>query len=128
VLDFAESVRVHPADLRSVIATIGADPEVPPLDVRVSLETVLKYARFHDGERVWSLPAQELCRVVRYADPCTVYGLSLATEAALTDNRLIAYLMVWSAVREQAPRTAAALELLAQIETELAITAAHLDA
>ncbi|MER7693085.1 hypothetical protein [Streptomyces sp. NPDC097610] len=64
--------------------------------------------------------------MTNFADPASVYGLSLSDpEAALGDPRLAAYLRVWAAVHEQAPRTAAALYLFSRTEMELAITAAR---
>lgn len=114
-LDFNESVRVDPHDLRLVIQTVLDDPDEPPA-VQASLEA---------AEHGVPLTAEELWRLTNFADPASVYGLSLA-ESSLSDERLAAHLRLWSDVREQAPRTTAALELVVLTETELAILSASL--
>ncbi|KUN58920.1 hypothetical protein AQJ46_42365 [Streptomyces canus] len=114
-LDFNESVRVDPDDLRLVLQTILDDPDKPPPDVQASFDAATQGG---------PLTAEELWRLTNFADPAAVYGLTVS-EAALSDVRLAAHLRLSGAVREQAPRTTAALELLVRTETELAISAAR---
>ncbi|MEU8478213.1 hypothetical protein ACFV4E_15690 [Streptomyces hygroscopicus] len=74
------------------------------------------------------MTAEQLWHLTNFADPASVYGLSLPdadAEAALGDPRLAAHVRVWAALHEQAPRTTAALHLITRTETELAITAAR---
>jgi hypothetical protein len=47
-------------------------------------------------------------------------------DTVVRDEPLAPHLRMWSAVREQAPRTSAALELISRTETGLAIYAAGL--
>ncbi|MFJ3182616.1 hypothetical protein ACIPJN_30085 [Streptomyces sp. NPDC086796] len=117
-LDFGESVLVDPQDLYFVVETILDDPddERPPA-VQAALETARQNGPIN-AEQLWHL--------TNFADPASVYGLSLSeSEAVLSDPRLTAHLRVWAALHEQAPRTTAALYLIARTETELAITAAR---
>ncbi|MER0476802.1 hypothetical protein ABR737_00255 [Streptomyces sp. Edi2] len=117
-LDFGEAVLADPHDLHLVVETILDDPdgEHPPA-VAAALET----ARNGDPTT-----AEQLWHLTNFADPASVYELSLAEpDTALQDPRLAAHIRVWAALHEQAPRTTAALALITRTETDLAITAAR---
>ncbi|MEO3978969.1 hypothetical protein [Streptomyces sp. CAU 1734] len=117
-LDFGEAVLVDPHDLHLMVETVLDDPdgEHPP-----AVAAALEAAR--QGE---PLTAEQLWHLTNFADPACVYGLSLSEpDTALQDQRLAAHIRVWAALREQAPRTAAALALVTRTEMELAITAAR---
>ncbi|MFK0047765.1 hypothetical protein ACIQU4_27490 [Streptomyces sp. NPDC090741] len=119
MLDFAEVVRFDPYDLHLVIQTVRDDPSEPPPAVQAVLDAAEHLA-------APALTAEQLWRLTHYADPASVYDLSLTDDTALHDERLAAHLRLWSATREQAPLTTAALELVTRTETELAIHAARI--
>lgn len=114
-----ETLRFDPHDLELVIQAVRDDPLEPPAAVVAAID-----AWEHSSDPV--LNAEQLGRLTRFVDPSAVYDVPLTKDTVLCDERLAAHLRLWSAVREQAPRTSAALELISQMETELAICAAGL--
>ncbi|WP_274036672.1 hypothetical protein [Streptomyces sp. MMBL 11-1] len=117
-LDFGEAVLIDPHDLHLVVKTVLDDPdgEHPPA-VAAALET----ARQDEP-----MTAEQLWHLTNFADPASVYELSLSEpDTSLKDPRLTAHIRVWAALHEQAPRTTAALALITRTDTELAITAAR---
>lgn len=119
MLDITENVRFDPRDLELVVQTVRDDPSEPPPAVLAVLHTC-------EHSAAPLLTAEELWRLTQFADPSAVYDVPLTADAVAADERLAAHLRLWSAVREQAPRTTAALDLISRTETELAIHAARL--
>lgn len=119
MLDIVETVRFEPHDVDLVIQTVRDDPSEPPSEV-VAVIDAWEYAT----DSV--LTAEQLWRLTQFADPAVVYSVPLTVDAVMRDGRLAAHLRLWSAVREQAPRTSAALDLISRTETELAIFSAGL--
>jgi hypothetical protein len=119
VLDITENVRFDPRDLELVVQTVRDDPSEPPPAVLAVLHTC-------EHSSAPLLTAEELWRLTQFADPSAVYDLPLTVDTVVGDERLAAHLRLWSAVREQAPRTVAALDLISRTETKLAIHAARL--
>ncbi|MFD7559906.1 hypothetical protein ACFV9E_35990 [Streptomyces sp. NPDC059835] len=120
MLDFAETVRFDPHDLQLVIQTVRDDPSEPPPAVQAVLDAA-------EHLPAPALTAEQLWRLSHFADPASVYNLSLSDDTALHDERLASHIRLWSATREQAPRTTAALELVTRTETELGILAARIN-
>jgi hypothetical protein len=123
---FGEEVAVAPRDLQYVLATVADDSTELLPRVREAVGILQERARQQYGGEVVLLPAEPLWRVVRYADPGAVYGLDLDADGSLEDPRLVGFLEVHSALLTQAPRTAAALDIVTTAEVTLAITAAHI--
>ncbi|MFG3410453.1 hypothetical protein [Streptomyces sp. NPDC048142] len=50
-----------------------------------------------------SMTAEQLWHLTNFADPASVYGLSLSEPDTLKDPRRAAHIRVWAARHEQAP-------------------------
>ncbi|WP_047870450.1 hypothetical protein [Nocardiopsis sp. RV163] len=128
---FAETVAVDRRHLAALLDTLArTDPTPPPLPA--ALQQLADALHGQDPDAiVWLVPAEALWTALHHANALDTYGLDECDAATYTHPALRAEDHVQRCLMEQAPRTDAAMEALAEaglvlLQAECALHASYL--